>query len=640
MATVNKTVTFNTSGKEVAVTKSSDSYVQLFNSSEEGKLKNVVPRYSSISKADLTLEVADEHTLASGYYNIIYGPYGTERYSTAGEYEYTNHVFSILSGVETGGSYAGYPQQRTEGVSGRFLGLKIRDKVLGTHTNIWIRNFKIDYTFTYPTYCINAEVKAMSDGISNTMPGKVVVVTDSGYTSFTLNSKFDVDQTSKKYGIRAEPNYGFKFSKWEDTDTSNTKTWTISDSSINSHTTQTSTQRPIFIREKYTISSPTTTGGKVTGAGSYEYEKKVSLTATADYGYHFVKWEEDSNTSATREVTVTKNQTFTPVFAKNTYKITANSESLDKGRVSGGKTYTHGDTVTLTATPEEGYCLLGWKKGANGALVLNLPNNNNEKEVVNNHEEYSYNKIQFSAKEAATYTAYFIEVQVTYDSIFSFPKWRISGIASEKASTSDFTSQGFTLTCIDPDGDGYSKSSLTIPVEKGQSYTFECNVEGKNFEFFVFNCPTRYNNSWENYNGTKYKYSTKKKFSFTPQTDYICIRCDANGKGNAVKFSNFRIYPSWDDFNYLSTTLGGPYRADSGNWSVPKPGRRGHKFLGWNTQLTHSGEDVPYFSPSDLEKDEIEKPFPAEDLVLYSHWEDTSKVVFRVTYANKNTILT
>lgn len=99
----------------------------------------------------------------------------------------------------------------------------------------FITNFNIFYDFVYPTYQINADIK--SDGVTNTTPGRIVVVTDSGYTSFTLNSKFDVDQTSKKYGIRAEPYYGFKFSKWEDGDTSNIKTWTISDGNINSHTT-------------------------------------------------------------------------------------------------------------------------------------------------------------------------------------------------------------------------------------------------------------------------------------------------------------------------------------------------------------------------------------------------------------------
>jgi hypothetical protein len=64
------------------------------------------------------------------------------------------------------------------------------------------------------------------------------------------------------------------------------------------------TYTAVFAIDQFTV---TVIGehGKVTGAGTYDYGKKVTLKATADEHYHFVKWS-DGNTNATREITVTK----------------------------------------------------------------------------------------------------------------------------------------------------------------------------------------------------------------------------------------------------------------------------------------------------------------------------------------------
>ena len=57
--------------------------------------------------------------------------------------------------------------------------------------------------------------------------------------------------------------------------------------------------------------------GSVSGAGTYQKGTKVTLTATANEGYHFVQWS-DSNTDNPRTITITETVTLTAIFAPNT----------------------------------------------------------------------------------------------------------------------------------------------------------------------------------------------------------------------------------------------------------------------------------------------------------------------------------
>jgi len=81
--------------------------------------------------------------------------------------------------------------------------------------------------------------------------------------------------------------------------------------------------------QSYTI---TTAGenGTTTGDGTYQYGTKVTLTATPNACYEFVQWN-DGDTSATREITVTGNATYTATFKKIQYTITVESDDEDQG---------------------------------------------------------------------------------------------------------------------------------------------------------------------------------------------------------------------------------------------------------------------------------------------------------------------
>ena len=102
--------------------------------------------------------------------------------------------------------------------------------------------------------------------------------------------------------------------------------------------------------------------GTVTGNGVYNYAKNITLTATPNDHYHFVKWD-DGNTEKTRTVTVTQDSTFTAVFAIDEHNVTVSKNISAAGSVTGDGVYEYNTTVQLTATANEGYRFKGWSDG-------------------------------------------------------------------------------------------------------------------------------------------------------------------------------------------------------------------------------------------------------------------------------------
>ena len=100
--------------------------------------------------------------------------------------------------------------------------------------------------------------------------------------------------------------------------------------------------------------------GFVIGGGTYKLGETATLTATANYGYHFVKWSDD-NEEATRTIIVTEDITLTAEFAINTYEVVITAG--ENGTVSGAGIYNHGDSVTIIATPNKDYRFTQWSDG-------------------------------------------------------------------------------------------------------------------------------------------------------------------------------------------------------------------------------------------------------------------------------------
>ena len=139
------------------------------------------------------------------------------------------------------------------------------------------------------------------------------------------------------------------------------------------------------------------TMGTITPApGTYTYSESdsIHLAATAFNGYHFIGWmlnatmygETFDTTIYTTESTIDGSledmggmvATITALFAADTvvpqpttYTVTVTVNNSTMGTVTGAGVYNEGATVTLTATPAEGYNFVAWV--INGDTVTNNP---------------------------------------------------------------------------------------------------------------------------------------------------------------------------------------------------------------------------------------------------------------------------
>ncbi|NLI07987.1 MAG: hypothetical protein GX457_12995 [Thermotogaceae bacterium] len=90
----------------------------------------------------------------------------------------------------------------------------------------------------------------------------------------------------------------------------------------------------------------------------------VNLTAIPETGWRFLNWSGSltGNTSPA-SITMNNDKTVSANFAINQYVVVVSPNPQNGGVVSGGGTYPHGETVTLNATPNEGYEFLNWTDG-------------------------------------------------------------------------------------------------------------------------------------------------------------------------------------------------------------------------------------------------------------------------------------
>lgn len=155
--------------------------------------------------------------------------------------------------------------------------------------------------------------------------------------------------------LTATANYGYHFSHWSDGSTDNPHQVTA---------TQNMTVYAYFEPNQYSLNvlSADGTMGNVSGSGNFDYLSNRTITATANYGYHFVQWNDGMATSS-RTITITQDTSFTAYFAANQYTLTVVSADEAMGSASGGGTFDYGNTVTISANPTEHYHFVRWNDG-------------------------------------------------------------------------------------------------------------------------------------------------------------------------------------------------------------------------------------------------------------------------------------
>ena len=101
------------------------------------------------------------------------------------------------------------------------------------------------------------------------------------------------------------------------------------------------------------------------------------LVAEANPGYHFVNWTMGNailGTDDTLEITVDSNMTIMANFASDTFHVTFAVNDANMGTISpaGVQAYVMNDPVTITATPNMGYHLVGWNLTLPGLIDTTL----------------------------------------------------------------------------------------------------------------------------------------------------------------------------------------------------------------------------------------------------------------------------
>ena len=119
--------------------------------------------------------------------------------------------------------------------------------------------------------------------------------------------------------------------------------------------------------------------GTTSGDSKVVHGTTVEITATPNYGYKFVSWD-DGVTDNPRTVTVTDALHYKAIFEKDKFGVNvsvglkldnpnyANITHANYGSVSGAATYEYLDVATLTATPSANYYFAGWDDNGDGEI--------------------------------------------------------------------------------------------------------------------------------------------------------------------------------------------------------------------------------------------------------------------------------
>lgn len=110
--------------------------------------------------------------------------------------------------------------------------------------------------------------------------------------------------------------------------------------------------------------------GTISGTGDYMSGDSCTLSCSPSTGYDFVNWTSSGTSISTSNpytFTVSGNRTLVANLSLQTYTISASPNTSGYGSVSGGGSYSYGDSVSLVATAASGYKFVRWAE--NGTSV-------------------------------------------------------------------------------------------------------------------------------------------------------------------------------------------------------------------------------------------------------------------------------
>ena len=171
--------------------------------------------------------------------------------------------------------------------------------------------------------------------------------------------------------IEARPYSGAVFTSWDDGNTDNPRSVTV---------TQDMTFMAIFTEvETYliTVRPENPLQGSTYGSGQYQLNQEVSIGAVPRPGYYFSGWQ-DGDMNNPRTIIVTGAAEYIASFSQDpveTYTVTVYYDESE-GFILGAGTYMAGATASIAAIPADGFYFKKWGDGTT----------DNPKEVVVDHD--------------------------------------------------------------------------------------------------------------------------------------------------------------------------------------------------------------------------------------------------------------
>jgi hypothetical protein len=159
--------------------------------------------------------------------------------------------------------------------------------------------------------------------------------------------------------IHAIPNTGYHFVQWNDDDTQNPRTITVTQ---DTNFTAIFEVVPVY---HVTVTANNSNMGTVTGGGDFPKNTAVTIKATPEAGFRFVHWN-DGNTQNQRTIMLAQDTSFMAIFAvstPNTYHVTVVANNNSMGTLAGDGDYTANTTATIVAFPNAGYRFVHWDDG-------------------------------------------------------------------------------------------------------------------------------------------------------------------------------------------------------------------------------------------------------------------------------------
>lgn len=322
------------------------------------------------------------------------------------------------------------------------------------------------------------------------------------------------------------------------------------------------------------ISVSPTEGGTVSGSGQYEEGVTATVTAVANEGFRFLEWTEAGtqiSTEASLTFTVTNDRTLTAIFEpisepapgptpKPTYII--NVSTAEGGTASGGGEFEQGSSVTLNATPENGYRFIAWTEND---------------EQISTDENYTFiadhdrtivaifmpiskpiYTVHVSSAQGGTVEGSgsyeegeLITVNATPDNDYRFLYWEENGEQVSTDETFTFTAdRDRTLVAkFTP----IPKPTYTVQVSSTQGGVAEGSGSYKEGETVTVNAVPDNGYRFRRWEENSVQVSTEARYSFAAETDRMLV---------AV----FELIPqSGQDSTYVPGTPSTSYRPNGGN---------------------------------------------------------------------------